>query len=740
MNPYQPENPVNEQDLEQLRDDETDRLQAMGQSLGELRDDWIKARTNTGWDRRVRDDIDQYNSVDAANKYTESMMQTVERGYPTTPGDGTKPTRSTVFIGMTRQKTNGAEARLADILFPTDEKNWGIKPTPNPELARALNNEQPVVDPATGQPVIDPATGQPVTMSQVASKKQQQAEDAAEGMSREIDDQLNEADYNGEARKVLHNAAVMGTGVIKGPVVYSRQRKSWQRVVDPTSQSSVYVLRREQINKPGSESVDPRNVWEDPACGDDIQAGRGIFERKLMTAKQLRALAKQTGYMPDQIRKVLKEGPKPSAAMQEVVDQRYADALKACYEVWEYWGELEPADAEAAGLQVDAEDHLQSIDACVIMVNDTVIKAFVSPLETGELPYDYFPWEKTPDSPRGIGVPGLMRSQQKILNAAWRTMMDNAGASSGPQIIVQQQGVKPADGKWEITGRKIWWATDKTVDVRTVFNTFQVDSRQAELAGIIQLATQMADEETAVPMIMQGNERAAPETVGAMQMLMNASNVVLRRLVKQFDDLITKPHLSRYYDFNMLYSDKDDIKGDFDVDARGSSALLVRDIQNQAFMNLLAAAANPVFEPLIDPKKLFEKALQAQHVDPVDILRSDEEIKANAELKAQSGQQDPRVAVAQLRAETDKELATYTQERDFAELELKREMAQEEREFRREELLLTLETEMVKLAQTRELTLDQIKSRMTETAINNRTKKELFNAETNLKLATGQGI
>lgn len=739
MNPYQPEEPVSEEELQRQREEQEDRLQALGQSLGAIRDDWIKARANTGWDRRVRDDIDQYNSVDAANKNTESMMQTVERGYPNPQGDASKPTRSTVFIGMTRQKTNGAEARLADILFPTDEKNWGIKPTPKPELAKALNDESLVIDPQTGAPIAGP-DGQPLTKSQVAAQKQAQAEQAAEGMTREIDDQLNESDYNGEARKVLHNSAVMGTGVLKGPIVYSKQRKSWQKMVDPTSQASVHVLKLEQIKKPGSESVDPRNVWEDPACGDDIQAGRGVFERKLMTAKQLRALAKKHGYMKEQIRKVLEEGPKPSAAMQEVVDQQKNDSMKACYEVWEYWGELELEDAAAAGLDVDTEDVLQSIDACVIMANNTVIKAFLSPLETGELPYDFFPWEKMSDTCRGMGVPALMRSQQRILNAAWRTMMDNAGASSGPQIIMQQQGVKPADGKWEITGRKVWWATDKSVDVRTVFNTFQIDSRQQELAGIIQLATQLADEETAVPMIMQGNERAAPETVGAMQMLMNASNVVLRRLVKQFDDLITKPHIGRYYDFNMLYNDKEDIKGDYDVDARGSSALLVRDIQNQAFMNLLAAAANPVFQPLIDPKRLFEKALQAQHVDPKDIMLSDEEIKANAKAAAQGGPQDPRIAVAQLRAQTDQKLAQFNQQSDMAELNLKAQLAADDRAFRERELAMLLEIEMVKLAQTKELTLDQIKARMTETAINNRTKKELFNAETNLKLATGQGI
>jgi hypothetical protein len=45
--------------------------------------------------------------------------------------------KSKAFVKLTRHKTNGWAARLSDLLFPTDEKNWGIQPTPLPELAKA---------------------------------------------------------------------------------------------------------------------------------------------------------------------------------------------------------------------------------------------------------------------------------------------------------------------------------------------------------------------------------------------------------------------------------------------------------------------------------------------------------------------------------------------------------------------------------------------------------------------------
>src|SRR5690554_4160406 len=40
--------------------------------------------------------------------------------------------KSRLFINQTRPKTNAMEARLADMLFPTDDRNWGIEPTPVP--------------------------------------------------------------------------------------------------------------------------------------------------------------------------------------------------------------------------------------------------------------------------------------------------------------------------------------------------------------------------------------------------------------------------------------------------------------------------------------------------------------------------------------------------------------------------------------------------------------------------------
>ena len=717
-----------------------ERLQAFGQSLSSQRDEWIRARYSYGVDKRWLEDEDQYNAKDNINKAASQMMTSVEQGYPVTT-QGAKPHRSTVYIGLTRQKTNAAEARISDILLPTDDRNWGIKPTPKPTLMAMSRDTQMAGDKETGQPLMNPDTGEPLAMRDIARAAMKTAREKSDAMQLEIEDQLVECDYNGELRKVIHNAARLGTGVIKGPIVTNRTRKAWQPYKDIQG-NTIHQLDIVTEVTPASFSIDPRNVWPDPGCGDSIHNGKGVYEREQMTSRQVRDLAKQPGFMKEQLRKVLEEGPKKSATFQELKDEDQRDIARDVYEMWSYWGEVDHDDLEAAGIKLGQKDELRAVSACVVMINSTIVKAFLNPLEGGDLPYDFYVWERVSDSVWGYGIPYLMRAQQKVLNAAWRQMMDNAGVSSGPQIIVKAGAIQPADKQWQISARKIWFATDEVDDVRKAFTAVEFNSHQVELSGIIKMAMELADMETGVPVIMQGEKGAAPDTVGGMQMLMNSANVVLRRLVKQFDDMVTRPHIRRYYDYNMMYNEDEEIKGDFSIDARGSSALLIRDIQNQAFLNLLAAGANPVYGVYLDTQKLFEKALQAQHIDPKEVFKSEDELEKIKEQQKNPPEapSDPAMAVAQLRGQIEMEKAKAQNAGDMAELQVRQSIAQQEGEIRMAEMQLTREIEMLKMANTQNLTLEQIKAKLADTAMRERGKKELYAAEANLKMSTGSGI
>jgi hypothetical protein len=747
------------QDQAKSKEMRRDQMQALGSTLAKQRDEWISARRTTGWDKRIQEDLDQYHARDRAQKAGASMMESVEQGYPVT-SNGAKQMRSTVYIGLTRQKSNAAEARLSDILLPTDEENWGIQPTPIPTLSKMLTDNSPAVDPQTGGPMVlnapHPDTGElvptQVKKSDVALAAETMAREKSENMAKEIKDQLIECDYNAETRKVLHDAAVMGVGVIKGPIVMNRTKKSWGPVSGPDGAptqgpagAAVYALEIVEEKKPASYHVDPRFVWEDPDCGDDIQNGKGIYELEQKTRKRVRELAKQPGYMLEQLQAVLEEGPKRSVALVELTGDLGRNLTeKTSFDVWSYTGEMDPDDLRLCGCDVP-EGELDGVSGCVVMINDTVVKAYLNPIETGDLPYDFYPWEKVSDSPRGYGVPYLMRSPQRVINAAWRMMMDNAAICAGPQIIIKKGKIHPEDKNWSLYARKVWMFTgSENESVNDAFTQVEFNMHQAELQAIITLGTALADAETSTPMIAQGEQGSAPDTVGGTQLLMNSANVVLRRLVKQYDDFVTKRHIRRYYDYNMAYSEDDAIKGDFSVDARGSSALLVRDIQNQAFTNLLAAGANPIYVKYIDTKKLFEKALQAQHVQPQDIMKSDAEVKADEEMAAKNPPQDPRIQAATITANAKMEESKAFSAGKESEIQLRREISATNFAAELKKLELDRELAVLKYAEDQKLTIIEAKTQLAQTAINNRTKAELYAQEQALKLnpgnPSGEGI
>lgn len=145
-----------------------------------------------------------------------------------------------------------------------------------------------------------------------------------------------------------------------------------------------------------------------------------------------------------------------------------------------------------------------------------------------------------------------------------------------PQIILGN-GVTPADGQWNLRGGKLWRAEPDVQDVRGAFSAFVPPSVQAEMMNIINFALKVAEDTTGLPAMLQGIRGDAPETLGGMQMQSNNASGVLRRLAKRFDDYMTSPHVRRYYDWMMQYSEREDIKGDFQVDVRASSALVERD-------------------------------------------------------------------------------------------------------------------------------------------------------------------
>jgi hypothetical protein len=587
--------------------DQTDDVQDVGmralflQNLLTKRSEAIGGRAASGIEIEWQEDEEHYQGIDDANRQYQNTWQMAQpkRWAETGQSSGNAPTRSVVFLNITRPYVDAASARISDMLLPTDDRAWLLKPTPIPRLT--------VADVAL--------LGGPEKAQEAIESTMHEAKEAAEAMQGQIDDHLVESSFHGELRRLIEDSARIGSGVVKGPYPIRRSFKVAQR-------DDMGMVNRVTIDeiRPGSKRIDPWNLFPDPACGDSIHNGSYIWEREYLSTRQLKEMILMPGYDRDELVKAIKEGPSLTSARDatESTGKKSEDQ----FEMWVFHGNCDAEQLKEMGVEFDSEE--DKLPAMAVMVNDRLVKITLSAIDSGEFPYDVLAWQYRPGMPWGMGISRQMRTVQRILNGSTRAMMDNAGLSAAPQIILGD-GLTPVDGKFNLYGGKMWRPEpdSQSGDARSAFSAFVVPSVQAEMMNIINFALKMAEDVTGMPSMLQGIRGDAPNTLGGMQMQNNNATSVLRRLAKRFDDYVTRPHIKRYFDWMMQYSDDDTIKGDFEIEVRASSALVERDAQQQFLMQMLQAAVNPAYE--INPAKLARELIKGQRLDPKTIQYTPEE-------------------------------------------------------------------------------------------------------------------
>ena len=692
--------------------------------------DAIHARENSGIEQVWIDAEDQYNGYDEVNPpMTGAMVVKDQSKAARGPGK-----RSTVFLNITRPKTDAAVSRVTEMTVPSDDKPWEIGPTPIPELDRAAdgNDERP----------IQLADGGTATATAVAKAAKELARQKSARMADQIEDWLVESNVYAEWRKVIRDAGRIGSGVIKGPFPMIRKDKKYQ-INEQTGEALLQIAER---LAPTSRRIDAWDLFPDPSSGDNIHAGAYIFERDYLTGRRLRELAAVPGYDKDRIAELLKEGPQRRARSDRYYREKQGetpDFDTGTFEVYYYYGDIPPAELLAGGFEVHGLTHdeqgqaipedeidkalaLTTVPIVVTMVNERVVRISMNPLETGEFPFDVFPWEPVDGQPWGRGVPHKMAVAQRMLNASVRALLENAGMSAGPQIVVAKDIVTPWDGVYTIQGRKGWHFTpnEQIDDVRKAFASVVIDSAQQQLQAIIQFALQMADELSSLPLLLQGAVGSAPDTVGGMAMLQANATSPLKAIAKMADDTLFEPQIKRYYAWGMQDPNVSaDAKGDFQCKARASTALIERDIAAQALPALMPLSKDPAFG--LDPEKVARLAVKGQRISHEEIALTDDQKKAMADA-AQQQPQDPRIAAAQIQAQSRAEdRQANSQEKA---LDRQHQGAIAELEF---------EIQAMEYAGQKEISFEQLKAMLAAKAIDARTKQDLQVRE--LSFATGPG-
>ncbi len=653
--------------------------------------------------------------------------------------------KSELFLNVTRHKTNTASAKLSDMLFPTDDRNWAIEPTPVPELARRLERldqlGQRVEAEANGlmeagqaeqaQALVERA--QPVLDEAARGRKvMEEAQRASEGMQREIDDQLTECGYAEEARRVIDDGCKLGLGVIKGPVRSKKRDQRWVEITAPDGRSMMMLQDAPPRMRAAAEWTDPWHWFPDPDA-KRVEDSDSFFERHLDTESKLRKLARLPGYRTEAIERLLKTKPKESmpywVADLRTITGVNTDSGGDVFHRWEWYGCLDAKRIvdlaraigmlDMAGDYEDLVDELVEVPVCIEFCQGEIIKFAEHWLDTGEQIYSVWCWQEDDAGIPGYGVPYTMRDTQSAICAGWRMIMDNAGLSTAPQIMIDKTAVEPQDGTWDIRAGKVWLKTRITAPGDRVFDVFNLPANLAELMAIINSALKFIDDETGISQLAQGEQGVnVTKTAQGMAMLMNSTNVVFRRVVKAFDDNLTTPLIRRFYAWVMQWGEDPSIKGDMQVRARGSAVLLVREVQAQNMMGLLAhATGNPILMRLTKIPVLYRRAVQALQIPADDVILSDDEI---AEMERQEAQQPPKPDPEMMKLETQKEIA------------------QIEAQSRIQVANMNLQATMMKVAQEGNIELDKLDAMLERVRMEIGHKERSMAVETAMAERTGK--
>jgi sulfur transfer complex TusBCD TusB component (DsrH family) len=555
------------------------------------------------------------------------------------------PNRSKAYIRLTRTKVKTFDARMMDIQFPAnDDKNWVIHPTPVPEL------DGPMIEALAAQ--LFKQTGEVPTADQVEEIVYKQADASAKAMEQEIADQLAEFDYRAVIRNVVHSGHIFGTGVLKGPLVKEISSKRWYR--DKAGNWKQLVIKR---IVPVAQFVPIWDIYPD-ASAKELKDARYIWQKHLFTKNRLTVLGKRSDFDGDAVEAFIAAYPDGNASykdyeelLREMSTNSKSDGdtnppKKEKYELHERWGFLPVEDAKELAPDVTSEvwDMMGPEVACNLwLLGDIVVKAVISPVEGADLPYYFYYFDKDETSIFGDGIPQIMRDPQMLYNASIRAMLDNAAISAGPIIEANIDLLADGEDPLELFPFRVFQRTGVGIDAnQAAIRVTKLPSYTKEFLGLVEFFQETADESTTIPRSLHGSQNmsGANQTATGMSMLIGASNITLKDQVQFFDDGVTKKFIKSMYFWNMEFNGKENIKGDFNIVARGTKSLIAKEVKMEQINQFLALTNNEIDNQYIKRDVLLRELAEVFDLDRLGFVRSEAEVAVSQKQNADAAKQE----------------------------------------------------------------------------------------------------
>ncbi len=516
---------------------------------------------------------------------------------------------SEIYMMITEVKCRAAESWLRDILLDTGSPPWDLEATPIPDLSPTQSKE---IQAQFAERVLRMVQefGKAPNQEEMSQMREMVAQDyrfavlqgaqtRADRMKQKIQDQFVQGGWDHAFNDFITDLVTFPAAFVKGPVVRRQRALGWK--VDATGRTTVEPIER---LAPEYERVDPFYIYPEPGISN-INEGY-LFEYHPLSRMQLSDLIGVPGYDEDAIRKLLEIGNGQSWINEDVElikdeeERKFYSYMRPTdvYDALEFWGKVSGKMLREWGMsEEDVPDDAREYDANVWLVGNFVIKAVLNYDPLGEKPYTKTSFIKCPGAFWGKGIPKIIEDLQAVCNAAARALVNNMGISSGPQVEVNVERLPPNEDITTLAPWKIWQTINDPVGSSAPAIRFtQPESRAAELMGVYEKFSRLADDHSGIPAYVYGdlNVQGAGRTSSGLSMLMGAAGKGIRQVVMHIDADVVKPIVERQFIYNMRYDDDEAIKGDVQVIAKGSINLAVKETVNLRRIEFLNATANPI--------------------------------------------------------------------------------------------------------------------------------------------------
>jgi len=550
---------------------------------------------------------------------------------------------SKVFVKITKTKVLAAYGQIIDVLFANKKFPIVVEPSPVPEgvaefahLSKAPmppQQEEPVEDPygfpgdgremAPGATEASPLAGlagryEGVDLqegpSRLGEPQISPARETARLMEKQIHDQMHENNASNIMRHSLFECALLGTGIVKGPLNENKTLHRWD-------QEKNYSPYKKLV--PRLESVSCWNFYPDPTA-TNVDDCSYVVQRHRLNRSQMRDLMDKPFFNGEAIAKCLSGGPNyTDKYFEDTIRSESLEDLAAVdrYEVLEFWGNLDSDLIREMGIPMEVDD-LSEVPVNAWICGNEVLRLVLNPFVPYRIPYFATPYEINPYQLFGIGVPENMEDAQLLMNGHVRMAIDNLALAGNVVFDVDEASLVPGQN-YDIYPGKVFRRQSGVTG--TAINAVKFPNTAGENIQMYQAARQLADEETGLPSIMHGQTGVSGtgRTAAGLSMLMGGANLSVKTVIKNVDDFLLKPLGECMFFWNMQFSeDSPEIQGDLEIKPQGTAAVMQKEVRSQRLTALLQTVANPMLAPFIKIPNLVRELAIAQDIDP-DLLVND---------------------------------------------------------------------------------------------------------------------